>query len=262
VPGIVLRMAATTRDWEDWGRFDPLYGVASVPGRERGGTNPWTEADFYETGAAQWAQMAPTWTRYAGSLGGTVLEIGCGAGRLSRQLGAAFESLIGLDVSSDQLELARAAVAQTPATAEFRLSTGSKLPCSSGEVDAIFSTHVLQHLPPKLVESLLIDCGRVLAPGGTLMLHIPIAGTNFAGTQLGDIARRFKRAAPVRATALRVGHRLGRTVPPMAFRLFDPAWVFARLERGGLSDAELHAFDVGGMRQAYFLARKPAAQAR
>jgi predicted SAM-dependent methyltransferase len=124
-------------------------------------------------------------------------------------------------------------------------------------VDAVFSTHVFQHLPPKLVASLLVDCGRVLAPGGTLMLHIPIAGTNFAGTQIADVARRLKRAAPVRAAAMRVGHRLGKTVPPMAFRVFDPAWVFARLERGGLRDAELHAFEVGGMRQAYFFARKP-----
>jgi SAM-dependent methyltransferase len=251
-------MPATTRDWEDWGRFDPLYGVASVPGRERGGANPWTEADFYATGAKEWETMAPHWTRYAGSLAGTVLEIGCGAGRLSRQLAATFPRLIALDVSRDQLELARAAVAETPVAAEFRVSTGSVLACRTQEVDGIFSTHVFQHLPPKLVQSLLTDCGRVLAPGGTLMLHIPIAGTNFAGTQLADVARRVTRAAPVRAAAMRLGHRLGRTVPPMAFRLFDPAWVFARLERGGLCDVELHAFEVGGMRQAYFFARKPA----
>ena len=254
-------MPATTRDWENWGRFDPLYGVAAVPGRERGGTNPWTEADFYATGAGEWELMAPHWIRYAGSLDGTVLEVGCGAGRLSRQLAATFPRLIALDVSSDQLELARAAVAETPVAAEFRLSTGPTLPCAAGEADAIFSTHVLQHLPPRLVESLLVDAGRVLAPGGTLMLHIPIAGTNFAGTQLGDIARRLKQAAPLRAAALRVGHRLGRTVPPMAFRVFDPAWVFARLERGGLEDVELHALHVGGMRQSYFFARKPPSHA-
>lgn len=250
-------MPATTRDWEHWGQFDPLYGVASVPGRERGGANPWTDADFYATGAREWEQMAPYWERYAGSLGGTIVEIGCGAGRLSRQLATAFEKVIGLDVSPDQLELARAAVADAPAAAEFRRSTEPTLPCAAGEADAIFSTHVFQHLPPKLVESLLVDAGRVLAPGGTLMAHIPIPGTNFAGTQLADIARRVKRAAPVRAAALRVGHRLGRTVPPMAFRVFDPAWVFARLERGGLRDTELHVFEVGAMRQAYFFARKP-----
>ena len=252
-------MPASTRDWEHWGRFDPLYGVASVPGRERGGTNPWSDADFYATGAQQWEQMAPYWERYAGSLTGTVVEIGCGAGRLSRQLATVFSKVIGLDVSPDQLELARAAVAEGPAAAEFRRSTGPVLPCSPGEADAVFSTHVFQHLPPKLVEALLVDAGRVLAPGGTLMAHIPVPGTNFAGTQLADVARRIRKAAPVRAAALRVGHRIGRTVPPMAFRVFDPAWVFARLERGGLRDAELHVFEVGAMRQAYFFARQPPA---
>src|SRR5918997_6571366 len=126
-------MPATTRDWEHWGRFDPLYGVASVPGRERGGSNPWTEADFYGTGAGEWAQMEPYWTRYAGSLAGTVTEIGCGAGRLSRQLATTFSKVVGLDVSSDQLALARAAVADAAAAAEFRLATGSALPCAAGE---------------------------------------------------------------------------------------------------------------------------------
>lgn len=44
----------------------------------------------------------------------------------------------------------------------------------------------------------------------------------------------------------------------MAFRVFDPASVFTRLERGAaLREAELHVFAVGGMRQAYFFARQP-----
>jgi SAM-dependent methyltransferase len=249
-------MPGTTRDWEQWGRFDPLYAVASLPGRHRAGENPWTESEFYATGAAEWAQIAPHWERYAGALGGTVVEIGCGAGRLSRQLGGAFDTVVGLDVSPEQLELARAAVEATPAAGDFRLSTGEKLPCADGEANAVFSTHVFQHLPRGLVGALLADCGRVLAPGGTVLLHVPIAGTNLAGSHLGDIARRWRKLAPLRAAFLRLGHRAGLTVPPMRFQLFDPQWVFDRLERGGLGDAELHVFEVGGMRQAFFAARK------
>ncbi len=250
-------MGDAKRDWQQWGRFDPLYAVASIPGRHREGPNPWTEADFYATGAAEWAQIRPHWEDYAGVLQGTVMEVGCGAGRLSRQLGETFAALIALDVSSEQLDLARGAVADAPAEAEFRLSAGAELPGAAAEVDAVFSTHVFQHLPPKVVGALLADCGRVLAPGGTVMLHVPIAGTNLAGTYFGDIARRWKRFAPVRASVLRFGHRIGRTVPPMRFQLFDPAWVFNQLERGGLRDAELGVFEVGGMRQAFFMARKP-----
>jgi len=252
-------MADTNRDWQHWGRFDPLYAVASVPERHRAGADPWTEADFYANGAAEWAQARPNWERYAGTLGGTVLELGCGAGRMSRQLAGIFDGLVALDVSSDQLTLARAAVADAPASADFRLSTGDRLEAAEGEVDAVFSTHVLQHLPPRLVGALLADCGRVLAPGGTVMLHVPIAGTSHAGSHLGDIARRWRKLAPLRAWALRLGHRIGRTVPPMRFQLFDPAWVFARLEQGGLREAELHVFEVGGMRHSFFMARKPAA---
>ena len=37
-------------EWELWGKSDPLYGVASWAGRERGGENPWTDEDFYALG--------------------------------------------------------------------------------------------------------------------------------------------------------------------------------------------------------------------
>jgi SAM-dependent methyltransferase len=251
-------MPDTTRDWQQWGRFDPFYAVASVPGRDRAGSNPWTEADFYAHGAAQWAEIRPHWGQYAAPLAGTVLEVGCGAGRMSRQLAGSFDAIVAVDVSPDQLELARAAVADVSDAGEFRLATGAALAAGDGEVDGVFSTHVLQHLQPKLVGALLADCGRVLRPGGTTMLHVPIAGTSNASSHLGDMARRWSGLAPVRAAALRVGHRLGRTVPPMRFQLFDPAWVFDRLAAGGLADAELHVFEVGGMRHSFFMARKPA----
>jgi hypothetical protein len=47
-------------------------------------------------------------------------------------------------------------------------------------------------------------------------------------------------------------------VPPMRFQVFDPAWVFERLEAGGLAQAELHVVPVGGQRHAFFMARRPA----
>lgn len=250
---------STTRDWQNWGEIDPMYAVASMPDRHREGANPWTETDFYASGAAEWEEIRPHWSAYAGTLQGTVLEVGCGAGRMSRQLAGTFGKLIALDVSPDQLALARAAIADTPASGDFRLSTGPALAAADGETNAIFSTHVFQHLPPKLAGALLADCGRVLAPGGTTMLHVPIAGTNLAGTQLGDIRRRLAGMAPLRAAALRLGHRFGKTVPPMRFQVFDPAWVFERLESGGLRDAQLRTFEVGGMRLAFFTARKPLA---
>lgn len=255
---MVPAMADTTRDWQQWGRVDPLYAVASLPERHRDGANPWTDEDFYANGRADWGVIGHHWRDYAGALEGTVLEVGCGAGRMSQQLAGEFSSFVGLDVSPDQLELARAAVAEAPAATDLRLSTGTGLAAAAGEVDGVFSTHVFQHLRPALVESLLEDCGRVLAPGGTVMLHIPIPGTSLAGSQVSDVARRVKHLEPLRVLALRTGARFGKTVPPMRFQVFDPAWVFERIERGGLQDAELRAFDVGGMRCAFFFARKPA----
>jgi SAM-dependent methyltransferase len=252
-------MADTTRDWQQWGRHDPFYAVASLPERHRDGANPWTAEDFYAHGAETWSEIAPLWRGYAGEPSGTVLEIGCGAGRMSRQLAEAFDAIVALDVSQDQLDLARAAVAETSTPGRFRISTGDSLAADAGEANAVFSTHVFQHLPPKLAGELLTDCGRVLAPGGTAMLHLPIPGSNGTGTYLSDVARRWRELAPVRAWGRRIAHRLGRGVPPMRFQAFDPAWVFERLQAGGLDGLELHVVPVSGQLHAFFMARKPAA---
>ena len=37
-------------EWKIWGKYDPLFGVANWRGRERTGTNSWTDEDFYSLG--------------------------------------------------------------------------------------------------------------------------------------------------------------------------------------------------------------------
>lgn len=37
-------------EWEKWGERDPLFAVASWAGKERGGAQAWTDAEFYSMG--------------------------------------------------------------------------------------------------------------------------------------------------------------------------------------------------------------------
>jgi hypothetical protein len=46
--------AKSNVEWQAWGEKDPLFGVIPLTGRERDGAKPWTDADFYETGRADW----------------------------------------------------------------------------------------------------------------------------------------------------------------------------------------------------------------
>jgi predicted SAM-dependent methyltransferase len=49
----------------------------------------------------------------------------------------------------------------------------SKLVYENNSIDAIYSSHALEHLPYRKARAALIDWGRVLKPGGVLYLAIP-----------------------------------------------------------------------------------------
>src|SRR5215210_3122690 len=83
-------------EWRQWARTDPLYGVSTVAGRERNGARPWTLPEFYAAGETAWAVWLRHWEQY-GRRPDSCLEIGCGAGRITRQLVQSFDAVTGID---------------------------------------------------------------------------------------------------------------------------------------------------------------------
>ena len=97
----------------------------------------------------------------------TILEIGCGLGRLTRRLSDLFGRVIALDVSPEMLARARRNLADRD-NVEWVLGSGSDLGALGDDsVDAVFSYITLQHVPrPEDVLSYLEESGRVLRDGG------------------------------------------------------------------------------------------------
>jgi ubiquinone/menaquinone biosynthesis C-methylase UbiE len=159
-------------EWKRWGKDDPLWGVASWAGREKDGATPWTEEEFYALGESDWRDFQKHWEQYGVSTR-SCLEIGCGAGRLTKQLAGYFDRVYAVDVSEDMIGRARKAVA--PKIAEFSVIDGLHLPHGDGSVGAVFSTHVLQHLDSEDVgHSYFREIFRVLDTNGTVMIHLPL----------------------------------------------------------------------------------------
>src|SRR6476620_5701387 len=92
----------SNREWLFWGRHDPLYAVATRPGKQAGGPAPWTADEFLETGRLYFADVYRHWRQY-GVGSEHCAEIGCGSGRVTRQLVAHFRRVTAQDVSPDQL---------------------------------------------------------------------------------------------------------------------------------------------------------------
>ena len=96
----------TNEEWKAWGKEDPLHGVASWPGRRQGENNEWTDVDFFNLGKSDWSDFSKRWSYY-GYNRESCLEIGCGAGRITKWLPEQFQIVHALDVSMDMINYAR-----------------------------------------------------------------------------------------------------------------------------------------------------------
>ncbi len=61
--------------------------------------------------------------------------------------------------------------ARSPKVRKWDIAKG--LPFADEEIDAVYHSHVLEHLEPEVARALLRECFRVLRPGGTLRIAVP-----------------------------------------------------------------------------------------
>jgi len=126
---------------------------------------------FYNryTQALQRRALAPF---LAVSPGASVLEIGCGIGRWSRQFADAGASVVGLDLSSTMVAEARRQTARCRVAAACRFLVSDVTAFSlRRRFDLIFGVTVLQHvLEPARLQAALDRIADHLAPGGRVVL--------------------------------------------------------------------------------------------
>lgn len=159
-------------EWKQWGKDDPLFGVAAWAGKEKDGSSPWTEEEFYAVGESDWRDFVSHWQHY-GLSKQSCLEIGCGAGRITKPLATYFDHVFAVDVSADMIKCARKVVQNE--NVEFSLIDGLHLPQADGSVSAIFTTFVLQHLDNKEIGfEYFRELFRVLSIEGTIMVGLPL----------------------------------------------------------------------------------------
>jgi SAM-dependent methyltransferase len=109
-----------------------------------------------------------------------VLEIGCGAGRVTRALARFFGEVYAVDISRHMIRQARQAVARLPNAHVFcnngsdlsvvrrRWGIGGKL-----QIDFAFSCLVFQHIPSReVIESYLKEVNRLLRPGALFKFQV------------------------------------------------------------------------------------------
>ena len=100
--------------------------------------------EFWASGRTIWADIKRA-VGYTPSPTDTVVEIGCGVGRLTRAMAPEVGRVIALDISESMLAIARQSKLSN---VDFRMARGFSLPgISDGSIDLAIGYCVFQHLP-------------------------------------------------------------------------------------------------------------------
>jgi SAM-dependent methyltransferase len=191
------------RDWEAFGKVDPLFGILSDPAKHGG---RWDVAEFFESGDAHIRHLFDILeSRHIAAGGSACLDFGCGVGRLTVPLSQRFERTVGVDVAPSMIARARAFHRDRPGC-EFVVNRAADLgQFAAATFDFVHCCLVLQHIEPAIALGYVREFFRVARPGGLVVFQLP--------------AERRSESAITASTALPDGGYLARLAvhdPPAA----------------------------------------------
>jgi SAM-dependent methyltransferase len=134
-------------------------------------------------------------TRFAGVCPpGTVLDIGCGPGHVGRYLAGLQRKVVGIDLSPAMIDVAR----RLNPSMMFEVGDMRHLTHDDGSAAAIVAFYSLIHIPRTELPDVLGEIGRVVMPGGKLLLAVhggkgEITSDEFLGRPVRFEATLFER---------------------------------------------------------------------
>jgi SAM-dependent methyltransferase len=140
--------------WEGWDEYAPFYD--------------------WENARTLGRRDVPFWRRVAAGANGTVLELGCGTGRISLPLARAGVSLVGVDRSEPMLARAAARASRIARAVPFVRADIRSLPFKRGRFAMVLAPYgVLQSLiRDRDLRATLESVARVLRRGGTFGIDL------------------------------------------------------------------------------------------
>ncbi|HZU27234.1 MAG TPA: class I SAM-dependent methyltransferase [Bryobacteraceae bacterium] len=158
------------RDWDDRARQNARYFVDTS-------RTDWSDQEFFRSGEKAIAEdiLTDTTNVYQGKdpKQMRVLEIGCGAGRLTRALSNLFGEVHAVDVSGEMIARARTALAGRPNVHLYQNNGCDLSVIPPLEFDFAYSAIVFQHIPSReIIENYVREVGRLLRPGALFKFQV------------------------------------------------------------------------------------------
>lgn len=167
-----------------------------------------------------------------------ILDLGCGTGRFTAALGAAFGCLVvGVEPSVAMLKVA---ISQSELNVEWKQGQAENIPLDDQSVDLVFMSQVFHHLAQP--QQALREINRVLSPAGYLAIR---NGTREYNKKLAWL-RFFPEALEIEETRTPFQQELNEAVCDQSFELISQRTIyqlfaasydeyFEKISRRGLS---------------------------
>jgi cyclopropane fatty-acyl-phospholipid synthase-like methyltransferase len=214
--GITRQLARMRQDWDRRARENARHYVVT-------GQAQWSDEEFFRSGET--TMQEDILNDLANICQGKdpkrmrVLEIGCGAGRVTRALAAFFGEVCAVDISREMVRQARRAVAGFPHAHVFA-NNGKDLSAvmhhwwnrfgigERPEFDFAFSTMVFQHISSRdIIEHYVRDVNRRLRPGGLFKFQVQGSPYGYSNPEDTWVGASFTEAE-AREMAARCGFEL------------------------------------------------------
>ncbi len=177
-------IAYTDQAWMAWGERDPYFAVITMPEFRRGVLDEQAKARFFQMGERHASYVLNMCRRHVdpGFKPATVMDFGCGVGRVTLPLAAETDLAVGVDISPAMLaEADLNAKARDIANVRWVLSDDN-LSRVDGQFDLIHSAIVFQHIDVPRGRKLFARLLECLAPGGIAALQLTYSKAYHADT--------------------------------------------------------------------------------
>jgi ubiquinone/menaquinone biosynthesis C-methylase UbiE len=129
------------------------------------------QTDHYAQEALQGPTQAERYLLQTLPESGSVLDLGCGAGRIALYMAEQGYQVTGTDVSESLLAAAQEIAGKQNLPITFVRTEGTAIPFPDEQFDMLIGFKVLCYIPTKELRRLFLqECSRVLKPGGHFVL--------------------------------------------------------------------------------------------
>jgi SAM-dependent methyltransferase len=245
-----MEAMSTDSAWEEWGRREPYFGVITNPKFRRADMTPEAKQEFFDSGTYHVDYVMLMIRHYINPnfQPKSVLEFGCGVGRLVVPFAKIATEVRGLDVSPAMLaEAARNCQERAVTNVKF-IESDDGLSRLTGAFDLIHSCIVFQHIPPVRGMEIFKKLLHHLVPGGVGAFQFTYSKDHYATTN---------GVPPVQNSQAPQRPAIPDADPEMQMNPYNMTELLFILQRAGVQRFHADFTDHGGELGVFLFFKKP-----